>query len=60
VIKLLNNNSNHSTGTIRTKKTPTKTVRIAVQESNEEIVTNVNDNTTGKKSNNKRRKATIK
>jgi len=40
VIKLLNKNSNHSDGTIRTKK-----------KSNEEIVKNVNDITAGKRRN---------
>jgi len=59
VIKLLNKNSNHSAGTTRTKKTccrdqKSKTVQIAIQESTEEIITNVTDITAGNKKNNKR------
>jgi len=55
VIKLVNKNSNHSAGTTRTKKQKSKTVQIAIQESNEEIVRNVTNLTAGKKRNNKRK-----
>jgi len=56
VIKLLSKNSNNSAGTTRTKKQTccrdqksNKTVQIVIQESNDEIITNLSDITAGKK-----------